>query len=225
MHDEPLVDCSDCPLGNGGRCPLVSRRVAAGTTLWGQGDVPRELVLLRDGLVSLTASDPTGHEVLSSVRGARALLGLEALRNQPAHGAVDALTDVQLCSADPNTVRHWAGLAEGGPATLGRDGAPTAAALLNLALDELERTTRDLDLRSGPALSRVARFLLASSARITAGRQAPFSKQHVARLLGIRPETMSRCLTRLQAAGLITSGRRVAVLDHDGLTEVARGQH
>jgi CRP-like cAMP-binding protein len=225
MLDNPVHECGDCPLNSGGRCPFVNRRIPAGTTLWSQGDVPREVVFVKDGLVSLTSNDATGHEVLSAVRGPRALLGFEALRNQPARGAVDALTDVQVCSAEPTTVRHWVGLAEGQVAPPSRDVSASATTLLNLALDELDRTTRDIDLRSGPALSRVARFLLASSKLIDAGRQAPFSKQHVAQLLGIRAETMSRCLKKLQTAGLIESGRTVKIRDSEHLSEVARGQN
>lgn len=224
MLENPVHECQECPLNSGGRCPFVNRRVAAGTTLWSQGDVPREVVFVKDGLVSLTSNDATGHEVLSAVRGPRALLGFEALRNQPARGAVDALTEVQVCSAEPTTVRHWVGLESQGTVPT-RDVSASATTLLNLALDELDRTTRDIDLRSGPALSRVARFLLASSKLIDAGRQAPFSKQHVAQLLGIRAETMSRCLKKLQTAGLIESGRMVKIRDAERLAEVARGQN
>lgn len=104
-----------------------------------------------------------------------------------------------------------------------RDTSASATALLNLALDELDRTARDIDLRSGPSLARVARFLVASAQLIDAGRQAPFSKQHVAQLLGIRAETMSRCLKKLQTAGLIESGRTVTIRDAERLAEVARG--
>jgi CRP-like cAMP-binding protein len=185
--------------------------------------VPREIVFVKDGLVSITANDATGHEVMSAVRGPRALLGFEALRNRPARGAVDALTDVQVCSAEPTTVRHWVGLVNGATAPSARDTSASATALLNLALDELDRTARDIDLRSGPALARVARFLVASAQLIDAGRQAPFSKQHVAQLLGIRAETMSRCLKKLQTAGLIESGRTVTIRDAERLAEVARG--
>lgn len=224
MLDSPVRDCAECPLGSAPRCPFVNRRIPAGTTLWSQGDVPRELVLLKDGLVSLTSNDATGHEVLSAVRGPRALLGFEALRNQPARAAVDAITDIVVCTAEPTTVRHWVGLAEGAAPAATHGVFSSATAMLNLALDELDRTAHDIDLRSGPALSRVARFLMASSTLIDAGRQAPFSKQHVAQLLGIRAETMSRCLKKLHTAGLIDSGRTVDILDGERLAEVARGQ-
>lgn len=220
MLQPPVHECDSCPMYAHGRCPMVARKVSAGASLWTQGDVPKELVFVKDGLLSMSANDSTGHELLSAVRGPRSLLGFEALRGQPARAGVDALTDAQVCTADANAIRSWAGL---GDTTQQDRSTPTTSALLTLALDELERTAKDSDLRSGPALSRVARFLLASSKLIDAGRQAPFSKQHVAQLLGIRAETMSRCLKKLQSSGLIESGRTVRIRDEARLGEVARG--
>lgn len=221
MLEQPVHECAECPLNANGRCVFVARKLSAGTAIWGQGDVPREVVFVKDGLLSITSSDSTGHEVMSAVRGPRSLLGFEGLRIQPSRGSVDAITDVQVCTADANMVRQWVGLDQ---TTQGRESsASSATSLLSLALDELDRTARDIDLRSGPALARVARFLLASAKLIDAGRQAPFSKQHVAQLLGIRAETMSRCLKKLQVAGLIESGRAVRIRDADRLAEVARG--
>ena len=222
MLDQPVHECAECPLNANGRCVFVARKLSAGTAIWGQGDVPREVVFVKDGLLSITSSDSTGHEVMSAVRGPRSLLGFEGLRIQPSRGSVDAITDVQVCTADANMVRQWVGLDQTSQGQ--RDGSTSSAtSLLALALDELDRTARDIDLRSGPALARVARFLLASAKLIDAGRQAPFSKQHVAQLLGIRAETMSRCLKKLQTAGLIESGRAVRIRDTDRLAEVARG--
>lgn len=224
MLDLPVHECTECPLNSHGRCPFVTRKVNAGTALWNQGDVPREVVFVKDGLVSISSSDATGHEVMSAVRGPRSLLGFEGLRVQPSRGAVDAITDAHLCTADASVVRQWAGLDSTSSTQREAPATQTSAtSLLSLALDELERTARDLDLRSGPALSRVARFLLASAKLIDAGRQAPFSKQHVAQLLGIRAETMSRCLKKLQTAGVIESGRTVKIRDAERLAETARG--
>jgi CRP-like cAMP-binding protein len=197
--------------------------VTAGTALWNQGDVPREVVFVKDGLLSISSSDATGHEVMSAVRGPRSLLGFEGLRVQPSRGAVDAITDAHLCTADASVVRQWAGLDSSSSTQRETPPGTSATSLLSLALDELDRAARDLDLRSGPALARVARFLLASAKLIDAGRQAPFSKQHVAQLLGIRAETMSRCLKKLQTSGIIESGRTVKIRDAERLAETARG--
>ncbi len=211
MLERPVHECGDCILNSGGRCPFVAKKVKAGATLWMQGDVPREVVFIRDGLFSLSATEPSGTETLTSVRGPRALVGTESLQGRPASVSVEALTDATVCAAEANVVQRWLG-----PAT-------AANSLLTLALDELARQARELNLRSGPSLARVARFLMEYAKLIDGGRQAPFSKQHVARLLGMRAETLSRCLRQLVDAGIIESGRHVVICDPDKLGQVARG--
>ena len=54
------------------------------------------------------------------------------------------------------------------------------------------------------------------------GRKAAFSKSHVAALLGIRPETLSRSLRQFAEEGLIGSDR-LEVLDEAALAEIGRG--
>ena len=54
------------------------------------------------------------------------------------------------------------------------------------------------------------------------GKKSAFSKAHVAALLGIRPETLSRCLRKLSEEGLIGADR-LEVIDEAALAEVARG--
>lgn len=196
------------------------RKVEAGTTLWSQGDIPPQVAFVRDGLLSVQASGVNGAEVISAVRGARAMVGFEGLRSLPARASVETLVETELCVGDARDVRQWAGLDTTSDA---RSPIPLASPLLNLALEELDRAALDLDLRSGPAVSRLARFLLASANLIASGRQAPFSKQHVAHLLGIRPETLSRCFKALQVAGCIESGRTIRLVDQVKLKAVAEG--
>ena len=90
-------------------------------------------------------------------------------------------------------------------------------------VDEHSRNARDANLRTGPSLARLARFLLEFSKLVEGGRKAPFSKQHVARILGMRAETLSRCLRQLVDAGVVESGRQVRVRDGARLSAIARG--
>ena len=203
MLDAPIASCTECPLGGSGGCAFIARRVPAGTQLWLQGEVPAELVLVKSGLLAMSATDSAGQELGAAVRGPRSLLGFESLRGQQARASVEALTDTVVCTS----------------ARL----PASASALLQLTVDELLRAGRDGDLRSGSAVSRVARFVLDSGSLIASGQHAPFSKRHVAALLGLRPETMSRCLRALKNAGVIASDRDVRILDEPRLRELARG--
>ncbi|MCU0697876.1 MAG: Crp/Fnr family transcriptional regulator [Myxococcaceae bacterium] len=211
MIDEPVARCSECVVQGAGRCPFTTRTVQAGERLWMQGDVPREVLFVKDGLVSLSTTEPTGEESLSAVRGPRSLLGTEALSSRPANASAEALTDVTVCASAPTSIQQWVG-----PAT-------PASALVGLLVDEHARHTRDANLRTGPSLSRLARFLVEFSKLVEGGRKAPFSKQHVARILGMRAETLSRSLRQLVDAGIIESGRQVRVRDPARLAAIARG--
>jgi len=193
--------------------------VPADTTLWAQGDVPRELLFIKQGVVALAASDADGQETVTAIRGPKSLLGLEALRNQPAPASVQTLTDAVVCSATPELVKQRTGLLNSECTAAER--AEQSRALLELTLDELLRVERDVGLRTGSALSRVARFLMVGGNLMESGRRAPFSKSRVAALLGLRPETMSRCLGELKSAGVITDDSRIHVNDAMALAELA----
>ena len=222
MLDAPIASCTECPLGGSGGCAFIPRKVPAGTQLWLQGEVPAELIFVKSGLLALSATDSAGQELSAAVRGPRSLLGFESLRGQAAHASVEALKDTVVCTSTPTELRQRTGLQGSGFGPSAQQAA-SASALLQLTVDELLRSERDRDLRSGSALSRVARFVLNSGSLIASGQHAPFSKRHVAALLGLRPETMSRCLRALKTGGLITSGREVRILDEPRLRELAFG--
>ncbi len=213
MLENPITRCSECAVSATGPCPFTTRKVRAGEHLWLQGDVPREVLFVRDGLLSLSMTEPSGSEALSAVRGPRSLLGTESLSSRPAHASVEALTDSTVCSSPPSALKQWVG-----PLT-------PAASLVELLLDETARAARDTNLRSGPSLARLARFLLEFAKLVDAGRKAPFSKQHVARILGMRAETLSRCLRQLVDQGVVESGRQVRVKDPVRLGIIAQGSN
>lgn len=220
MIDASVSSCLECPLGAHGACVFIPRKVPAGTQLWPQGEVPRELLFVKWGLLARVSIDVDGNEVASSVRGPRSLLGMESLRGQPARASVAALTEAVVCAASPLTVRQSTGLHSPAARQPTVHEANTRA-LWQLTLDELLRVERDGELRGGTAASRVARFILLGGGLMVSGRAGAFSKRHVAALLGMRPETMSRCLRTLSSQGLIASGQEVRILDLAGLKEVA----
>lgn len=211
MLRDAVKSCPECPLGRTGACRFKPRALAAGARVWDQGDEARSLVFVKEGVVALTSSDAEGRELSAGVRGPRSLLGLEGLRGNSTSASVVALTRTTVCTANVESVN-------------GKLGSDETAALLDFALDELQQTARDTDLRTGPALSRVARFVLRHADLIRHGRRSPFSKRHVAQLLAIRAETFSRCLKVLEDGGLISRrGEALNVRDRRQLEVVASG--
>ena len=207
----PVSDCNVCTLGvaSQGRCKLTPTTRDAGATLCAQGERPRTVYFVKEGFVSMSAVSPRGSEVLLTLRGASSLLCTEALRGDPSPYEVRTLSRVKLCGIAGDQMSTW----------VGPDRSP-ARAVLDLLLSEGRLQRDEVNYRQGDCLARVARFALAN-ARFFADRPNAVRKQVVARILGMRPETLSRCLTRLERDGVLDASRGVRVLDARRLASIA----
>src|SRR5512146_2292065 len=207
----PINDCTSCTLGvaSQGRCRFTPTPRESGATLCAQGERPRTVYFVKEGLVSLSAVSPRGSEVLLTLRGPTALLCTEALRGDPSPYEVRALSRVKLCGIAGDQMSTW----------VGPDRSP-ARAVLELVLTEGKLQRDEVNYRQGDCLARVARFAPAN-ARFLADRPNAVRKQVAARLLGMRPETLSRCLTKLERDGVLDASRGVRVVDARRLASIA----
>jgi CRP/FNR family transcriptional regulator, cyclic AMP receptor protein len=211
LSTAPVNDCATCTLGvaSQGRCRLTPTMREAGATLCAQGERPRNVYFVKEGFVSLSAVSPRGSEVQLALRGPASLLCTDAMHNAPSPYEVKALSRVKLCGIAGDQMSAW----------IGPDRSP-ARAVLDLLLAEGRVQRDEVNYRQGDCLSRVARFALAH-ARFLADRPNAVRKQVVARLLGMRAETLSRCLTRLERDGVVDASRGVRVLDARRLATIA----
>jgi CRP/FNR family transcriptional regulator, cyclic AMP receptor protein len=207
----PISDCNTCSLGVAaqGKCRFTPTTRDAGATLCAQGERPRTVYFIKEGFVSLSAVSPRGSEVLLTLRGPTSLLCTEALQGDPSPYEVRALSRVKLCGIAGDQMSTW----------VGPERSP-ARTVLDLVLTEGKLQRDEVNYRQGDCLARVARFALAN-ARFLADRPNAVRKQVVARLLGMRPETLSRCLTRLEKDGVLDASRGVRVLDPRRLASIA----
>jgi len=207
----PVTDCQACSLGiaSQGRCRLTPTAREPGATLCAQGERPRTVYFIKEGFVALSAVSPRGTELVLTLRGPTSLLCTEALHGEPSPFEVRALSRVKLCGISGDTMSQW----------IGPEKSP-ARVVLDLLLAESRMQRDEVNWRQGDCLSRVARFALAH-ARFLADRPNAVRKQVVARLLGMRPETLSRCLTRLERDGVLDASRGVRVLDARRLAAIA----
>ena len=201
----PVNDCSACSLGiaSQGRCRLTPTAREAGATLCAQGERPRTVFFIKEGFVALSAVSPRGTELVLTLRGPTSLLCTEALNGEPSPFEVRALSRVKLCGIAGDAMTQW----------IGPDKSP-ARVVMDLLLAEARMQRDEVNWRQGDCLSRVARFALAH-ARFLADRPNAVRKQVVARLLGMRPETLSRCLTRLEKDGVLDARRLAAIAMED----------
>lgn len=208
-------ECKSCPLGMAsapGLCPFKETVNPPGTVLLRQGERPESAWYVRSGqvLISVTGGNGAGS---CSVRGAGALLGLEALLGEPSGCEAHALSEVVLCALDADDFREWIGPLVSPQGTV-----------LTLALREAARQTDERIALEGSATQRVARFLLGRHNAGAGDSALEIQKQLLARVLGMRPETLSRALAELRERGVLARGRRVTVVDPAGLERVASAE-
>jgi CRP-like cAMP-binding protein len=211
LTNSPVSDCNACSLGiaSQGKCRLTPATREPGSTICAQGERPRTVFFVKEGFVALSAVSPRGSELLLSLRGPSSLLCTEALQGEPSPYEVRALSRVRVCGIGSDALAQWIGPEKS-----------AARVVLDLLLTESRQQRDEVNWRQGDCLSRVARFALAH-ARFLADRPNAVRKQVVARLLGMRAETLSRCLTRLEQEGVVDASRGVRVLDHRRLAAIA----
>ncbi len=207
----PVTDCTTCGLGiaSGGRCRFTPSTREAGASLCAQGERPRSVYFIKEGFVALSAVSPKGSELVLTLRGPTSMLCTEAISNEPSAYEVRAMSRVKLCGISGEALAQWVG-PERSPARV----------VLDLLLAESRAQRDEVNFRQGDCMSRVARFALAH-AKFLADRPNAVRKQVVARMLGMRPETLSRCLTRLEQDGVLDASRGVKVIDQRRLAAIA----
>ncbi|MEB2310907.1 MAG: Crp/Fnr family transcriptional regulator [Sorangiineae bacterium] len=208
----PKSECATCVLGLASApnaCPFKETIKPAGTVLLEQGRLPEATWYLRSGqvLLSVTTGAAAG---TCMVRGAGALLGLEALLGEPSVCEAHALTEIKVCALSAKDFKSWVGPM-----------ASPQGVVLTLALREASRQTAERIALEGSATQRVARFLLSRHVAGLGDQAITIQKQLLARVLGMRPETLSRSLAELRERGVVARGRRISIIDLPALEQIA----
>jgi len=211
VSDAAVSSCAICPLGQltRARCPFTPVQRPARAIICREGEYHPAVYWIRDGLVLLGTVEGPGVERSLSFRGPRSLLCVEALRHEASAFDVRALSMVKLCSCSASELLG----------AIASDGS-VAQAFVDLLLAELKNRRSDEQWRSGSSLSRVAHFVLAYGADRSV--LPYFQKQTAAGLLGMRPETFSRCIRQLTSAEVIGKDwRHLAIMDRQRLETLA----
>jgi CRP-like cAMP-binding protein len=206
------IPCNLCPLGtacHGPHCAFARASFPAGHIFFHQGDRPQAAHFLKRGLVLLSKLDADGEVVRQTLRPSGSLLDVQVSRGLPHRATAIAAVEVEVCSLALTSFNAW----------LGPQRSPSRA-LLELTLQEVRSADVEATRARGSATSRVAGFLLEHGGD-RASRPLELQHQLIAGLLGIRPETLSRSLGVLRAAGAIAGHRRVRIANRQRLGELA----
>ncbi len=198
-------DCDECRLGRVSvpdGCPFREIRRSAGQFLAHQNEDAGRLWFLKQGQVALSSTSASGQEHSCALRGPGTLLGVEALAKRPLPYQLRALTDIVACEAPVSAVLAWMGTLD----------SPTGT-ILELLVQEVEQKLSERHAVVGSAVSRLAKYLVAHAEGPGGNRPLTVPLRMVSQTLAMRPETLSRAMATLRAAGAVARGRTVVVRD------------
>lgn len=206
--------CATCAIGKasahgaGGLCPLIDRPIAAGDTIFSQGDPAKILFFVKEGAVSLTRDRSGGKSArVCAIRFPGSLFGTESVIGGAYAFTATAASDSVVCTVAGEGIDQW----------LGPKDTPARTAL------ELTLRAHQGDVvhsaATGTAEQRVASWLCEEGPR---GVTLALPRKVVADLLDMRAETLSRALAALSEQGALEVSRTtLRIADPRRLGEIA----
>ncbi|MDE2349744.1 MAG: helix-turn-helix domain-containing protein [Gammaproteobacteria bacterium] len=233
MREVKQSDCTMCGLhrvcfparavksaGRANESRIRRLRVARGHILYRGGERIESLYMVRSGCITEIDGIESGSESIANFCLPGELLTVQSTAASGSRTTCRAVEASFVCAVPWRIVEHAC-------ATL-----PAVAGELIDLIATAGAATRELltMVRDKGALQRVAGFALNIGARMQA-RAVPgrdfrlgMSREEIARYLGLRSETVSRCFSELARRGLIeVSAKRVKILAHAELRELFRG--
>lgn len=194
-------------------------RVERGEHLFHHGNPARRIWLCRTGQLKLFRLSDAGQEkIISLIHPGRSFAEATLFmprRIYPVHCA--ALRPSELVGFDADDLVE----------TLHNDPQACFRLLGTLSVRMHEKINQIESLALQNAHLRIAHYLLGEYRRLDAPEtfRLEASKKHIAGLLAVQPETLSRCLTALQRAGALEmDARAITILDPEKLELIARGR-
>lgn len=194
-------------------------RLARGEVLFRQGAVPQAFHLILSGRIRVGQTTPAGQQVIIRYLGPREIAGCVAVcGGMPYPATAEAVEDTWLLTW---TRPRIAELAERHPQI-----AMAAMRIMGGRMTELqdrlrEMQTQRVDLRIAHVLGRL---VVQAGRRIPQGVEIDFAltRQDLAEMAGTTLHTVSRTLSKWEAAGIVAGGRqRVVILKPHALAAIA----
>ena len=193
------------------------RRVAAGESLYREGDRFQFIYAVRSGTFksSLTLAD--GREQVSGFHMAGELMGLDGVANGTHASSATALEDTEICAIPYSRLNDLAGQSANLLHVVGR----------LMSREIVREHSLMMLLGSMNAEERLAAFLLNMSQRLKARGYSPsefhlrMSRAEIGSYLGMKLETVSRTFSSFQQQRLLEVDKRhIRILDLERLTQV-----
>lgn len=216
-----------CPLCQGGFLGLVLRRASlgpsgsarqdtrsSGDVIYRRNESGQSVYSICKGAVKLERALPDGRSRVVRVLQAGALLGLELLADRVHHHTAVCVGRTQLCEV-PVAVLERGALAEPG----------VHAALMQqwqVLCDECDVVIAEF--LTGPARVRLARLVLHLARAHPTHTCQSMSRDDMASLLDLTPETVSRTMASFKREGLVAEHAGVLACQLAGLEAISAGR-
>lgn len=184
--------------------PSTPHELAAGSSRE-LGD-ERDLVYISDGRLLVSAVDDRGDEIVSYLRGPGTLVGIERLLDVVVPYQLWALSDAQIETIPVDRVKQWVEESVSEP----------SRSLVRSALEAAGASVKERAALHGRVISRVSKLLAEATSGDGTLRLPRFV---MARILSMRPETLSRALKELEVRGAITLKPRLKIINPDALKQ------
>ena len=166
----------------------------------------RDLVYVTEGRLLVSAVDDQGDEIVSALRGPGSIVGLERILDVVVPYQLWALTDAHVETIPLDRVKEWLAESVGEP----------AKSLVRSALEATGASVRERTTLHGRVLTRVAKLLADATSGDGTLRLPRFV---MARILSMRPETLSRALKELETRGAIPLKPRLKIVNPEALKQ------
>jgi len=188
------------------------RTFVAGDVICRKGARGKMVYSVCKGAVKLEVSTPDGHPRVVRVLQAGAVFGLEVLSDISYHHTVTCLGRTQLCEIPADAVNE----------------ATLHDADLHMALMQLWQSSTDeadtviAELCTGPARVRLARLLLHLAREHVTHTCQSMSREDMASLLDLTPETVSRTMAAFKRSGLVAERSGVLACELPELERISQ---
>jgi CRP-like cAMP-binding protein len=166
----------------------------------------REIVYIVDGRLLVSAVDEHGDEIVSYLRGPGSFVGLERILDVVVPYQLWGLSDVHYETVPAETIKKWIGDTVSEP----------SRSLIKTVLEAAGASVRERTTLHGRVLTRVSKLLAEAT---TGDGTLRLPRFVMARILSMRPETLSRALKELEQRGAITLKPRLKIVNPELLRQ------
>lgn len=189
------------------------RDASPGEVIYRKGAFGRTVFSVCKGAVKLELSTPDGHTRVVRVLQAGAVFGLEILSDSRYHHTATCLGRVQVCEIPAEAINEAA-----------LHDASLHASLMNLWQAQADEADAVIaELCTGAARLRLARLLLHMVRGHITHTCPSMSREDMASLLDLTPETVSRTMAAFKRSGLVAEHGGVLTCDQPGLARISEG--